>query len=277
MSSYHMSMDHSRSYVDAVLDFQPRILTAFPSTAFLLARFFRNHNVHYTFDAVFTSSEALEPYMREEIERTFNTRVCDWYGQAERVASLGQCRYGTYHIQEDYSFVELVDCEHGLEIVGTHLHNYSMPLLRYRTHDYVMEAEAPCPCGHAFRGVEQIVGRSPGFLLTPEGAPVFCAPAFVFRAVENVLEGQFYKERPGEVTIRVITKTPLTMEEKAALRASTLEYTSPHMRVLFEEVAHIARGPNGKFQSVVNTCATLREAIRSVQVLPAKTLTGASS
>lgn len=259
MSSYHLSPQNSKFYVEKILEFQPDSMVAFPTTALLLARYFRAHGVQYNLDAVYTSSECLEPFLKNYVEETFRTKVYDWYGQAERVAALGQCSHGNYHIEEDYSLVELLDTENGCELVGTQLHNFAMPLLRYRTGDMVLPRQSPCPCGHSWRAVGQIVGRSPGVLITPEGNPIVCAPAFVFKGLESILEAQFYQERHGEVIIRVLSKDGLSREDRESLLSNTLKYTSPHMRVRIMEVPRIERGPNGKFLSIVNHCTSLHE------------------
>jgi phenylacetate-CoA ligase len=257
MSAYHLSSDNSRAYLDQILKFKPEVLCSFPTMALLLAKYFRAHQIGYSFDAVFTSSEYLEPFIRHYVEETFQTRIYDWYGQAERVAVLGQCRYGTYHVQEDYSLVELVPGKNGDEIIGSHLHNFIMPLLRYRTGDHVIPSQGGCACGHSSRAVERIVGRSPEMLITPEGYHIVCAPAFVFKGIESVIEAQFYQEKPGEVVIKVITKNGLSEPDRDVLIKNTLRYTSPHMRINIEEVPKIERGPNGKYLSVINKCMSL--------------------
>jgi hypothetical protein len=47
--------------------------------------------------------------------------VFDWYGQAERVAAIGTCEHGSYHVLTDYSGVAL------LERAGRAPANWSAP------------------------------------------------------------------------------------------------------------------------------------------------------
>jgi phenylacetate-CoA ligase len=103
MCGFHLKPENSTHYIDKILEFQPLILSSYPSNALRLARYFRQNKINYGFIAVFTSSEDLDPNAREFIEETFKTRVYDWYGQAERVAAISHCKAGQYHIQEDYS------------------------------------------------------------------------------------------------------------------------------------------------------------------------------
>ena len=254
MSSFHLSPANSRAYIDEILAFAPEVLYCLPSNGELLAKFFRHHGIRYQFKVVFTSSESLEPHVRDYIEEVFQTQVYDWYGQAERVAAIGQCRQNQYHIEEDYSIVELVPSERdeSYELVGTHLHNYVMPLLRYRTYDHVFMTDAPCDCGSSFRRVDRILGRSGDFLITPEGCRISIT-AHIPCGVENLIETQFCQEKPGEVTLKVLTNGQFTDKDKEQLIKNTLTYTSPRMKVVVKEVASIPRGPNGKFLSVINT------------------------
>jgi phenylacetate-CoA ligase len=251
MSGYHLSFGNSRRYIDKILEFEPNILYCYPSTAHLLAKFFDSHDVSYHFDAIFTSSEVLDGDLRRFIEKTFRSRIYDWYGQAERVAAISECPQGCYHILEDYALVETLPTEHGLELVGTHFSNKVMPLIRYRTHDYVELTEIPCRCSSYFRTVKRIVGRNYGYIVTPEGARISITN-HIPRGVSNLVETQFYQERPGEVVIKVVTNGRFRSEDKARLIQNTLEHTSPTMKVIVQEVDSIPRGANGKFVAIIS-------------------------
>ncbi len=260
MSGYHLSLENSGTYIEKILQFQPAVLYCYPSTGYLLAKFFRNHRVNYRLETIFTSSESLNPEVRELMEEVFGGRVYDWYGQAERVAAISQCHAGQYHILEDYSIVETPPALHtgeGQELVGTHLHNYVMPLLRYRTFDYVTMGGNTCPCGSRFRVVERIVGRTYNYLLTPEGYRISITN-HIPRGVDNLIETQFYQEKPGEVVLNIITNGHFTERDRDRLVKNTLLHTSPRMKVIINEVSDIPRGPNGKFVSIVNKIEALK-------------------
>lgn len=254
LSSYHLSPGNAPHYIAKILEFQPRILYCGPSMGHVLAKLFRLNGVDYRFDAVFTSSESLAPEVRRYIESVFQTRIYDWYGQSERVAAIGQCREGCYHVQEDYSIVEFEPASQGMvEIVGTQLFNNVMPLLRYRTYDYVVPsaAQGRCACGSHFRRIDHIVGRYYDYLITPEGYHI-AITAHIPTGVENLIEAQFHQERQGEVLVKVVTNGRFRPEDAQKLVANVQAHTSPRMAVRIEEVPSIPRGPNGKFINIVN-------------------------
>ena len=252
MSGYHMSIANSRLYIDKILEYEPDYLSSFPSLAYLLAKYFRAHNMTYPFKGAFTSSEMLEPDVRKYLEDTFQCWIHDWYGQVERVSAIAQCPVGSYHIQEDYSFTELLPAENGThEIVGTHLFNFAQPLLRYRTLDYVKQSEERCTCGSAFRIVENLLGRTYSYLLTPEGYQISVI-SHIPRGVDNLIETQFYQERPDEIVVNVLTNGRFSERDREQLMRNTREHTSPQIKITVREVDEIPRGPNGKFLGIIN-------------------------
>jgi phenylacetate-CoA ligase len=263
MCGFHLNDQTAQAYLRQILDFQPQILSAYPSNAYALARYFRRHKISYQFEAVFTSSEILAPGVRRFIEETFQTQVYDWYGQAERVAAIAHCQKGTYHIQEDYSLVELIPKGPNFEIAGTHLFNAVMPLIRYRTGDWVRVNPGQfCDCGSHFRTVAAIDGRNCDFIVTPEGYHISAAN-HIFHGVANILEGQLYQEDTACLILKVVVGPGFTEEDRNRLIRNARENTSERMGIVVEEVEHIPRAPNGKFLSIVNRLPILDDAMES--------------
>ncbi len=251
MCGFHLSPLTSDAYIRKILDFQPQVLSSYPSNAYALARLFRERGLKYRFDAIFTSSEMLLPGVKRYIEETFQTRVMDWYGQAERVAAIGHCPQGTYHVQEDYSLVELIPDGKQLEIVGTHLFQDVMPLIRYKTGDMVKPSAERCACGSHFRAIEAIDGRACHHILTPEGYRISAAN-HIFHGVENILEGQLYQESVSQLIIKVVVNAQFSEADQRQLIQNALENTSNQMEIVVRPVERIERAANGKFLSIVN-------------------------
>ena len=252
MSSYHVSGKTIETFIKKIDEFNPQIIFAYPSSAYLLARYFSILHKTLNLQAIFTSSEKLEENQRELIEKTFNCKIYDWYGQAERVAAIGQCEKGTYHIIEDYSITETIETEKGLELVGTNFDNYIMPLLRYRTGDIVELEQKKCSCGRNFREISKIYGRDAiSYILTTDGIIYTSFDHFV-RGVNSIIETQVIQEKIGELIINIVTNGSFCEKDKEQLIKNTLERTSSDMKVIINEVSQIPRGPNGKFIAVIN-------------------------
>lgn len=251
MSSYHLSSKTIKAYIEKLSEFNPQILHAYPSVAYLLAKYCGKLSKELNFKAIFTSSETLSTEQRKFIEKVFNCPIYDWYGQVERVAAIGQCEKGTYHIIEDYSIVETIDTNSGLEIVGTHLHNYIMPLIRYRTEDIVEIKPHKCSCNRNYREINKIYGREVDYLLTSNG-PQFVAFDHILRNIDNIIEAQIVQEKIGEIIINITTNGNFSQRDKDQLIKNTLDRTSGGMKVIVNVLDSIPRGPNGKFISVIN-------------------------
>lgn len=254
MSSYHMSAATIGAYIAALEAFDPVVIQAYPSSIAALANWLAAAGRRYGGSAlkgVMTSSETLEPAVRESVMRRFGVTVFDWYGQAERVAAIGTCEQGRYHVLTDYAGVELLPGADGSsELIGTSLNNAAMPLTRYRTGDRVLvNGQAPCRCGRVFPTVGAVVGRQERILTLPDGRLVARLDRVFQGRDRHLLEGQVHYHGQARFTLRVVAGNGFTLADEAALRASFL-LRVPGVQVAVERVAAIPRGPNGKFEFI---------------------------
>jgi len=251
MSSYHLSTTTIGAYVAALEAFDPVVIQAYPSSIGAIANWLQASGRRYAGRAlrgVMTSSETLAPGVRAAIVRSFGVAVFDWYGQAERVAAIGTCEQGRYHVLTDYGGVELLPLPDGSsELVGTSLNNGAMPLARYRTGDSVLVGEAaPCPCGRVFPTVEAVIGRQERSVTLPDGRLVARLDRIFQNQDGRLLEGQVHYHGQGRFTLRVVATAVFGSRDEAALREQFL-LRVPGVQVAVERVAAIERGANGKF------------------------------
>jgi len=254
MSSYHLSRTTMGAYVDALERHDPVLIHAYPSSVAALAAWLQAAGRRYAGRAlrgVLTSSETLGPEVRALVERSFGVRVFDWYGQAERVAAIGTCERGRYHVLTDYGGVELLPLEDGsCELVGTTLNNPAMPLQRYRTGDRVLPGMgADCPCGRVFPTVQAVIGRQERSVTLPDGRIVTRLDR-VFQGFDtHLVEGQVLYRNDGGFVLRVVTLPGFGPADEAALLAA-FRLRVPRVTVSVERVEAIPRGPNGKFEFI---------------------------
>jgi phenylacetate-CoA ligase len=131
-------------------------------------------------DGVQVTQEMLTPTCRREIEQSLNTEVFQSYGSTEFDGAGFECRaHAGVHLAEDFALVEVlrdgqpVGAGEQGELVMTSLHNDVMPLIRYRTQDFVRLAEDDkCRCGSCLIRVSAILGRSDDALLTSSGEKI---------------------------------------------------------------------------------------------------------
>lgn len=257
LSSYHLSPGNGAAYIEALERFDPVLLQAYPSSISYLARWLEEHDRVYRGTAlrgIVTSSETLSPADRQVITERFGCRVFDWYGAFERVAAIGTCEHGNYHVLEDYGCVEFEPNGDGTaNLIGTGFGNRSMPLIRYRADDVVVPADPGyrCPCGRSFRVVERVLGRVDDVIRTPDGRHVVMLD-WIFAGLFGLMEAQVVQEKLDEVRIRIVAGGEFGFADEQALLARALERLGPRVRIRIERVAQIERTRNGKFRQIVS-------------------------
>ena len=114
-----------------------------------------------------------------------------------------------FYFVPQYGFVEFgpPDAEGLCEVIGTSFHNLAMPLIRYRTGDYVRladpktdgELEFPWPA------VSEIAGREQEFLMSATGRRISLT-AFNMHddTFDHLYAVQFYQDQPGVAEFRYV-------------------------------------------------------------------------
>jgi phenylacetate-CoA ligase len=255
MSSYHLSNETIGAYIEALERFEPVVIHAYPSSIAALAAWLNARGRRYAgrrLLGVMTSSETMEPEVRAAVEQAFGVRVFDWYGQSERVAAIGTCEHGSYHVLTDYSGVALLETDKAdaWELVGTSLNNPAMPLQRYRTGDTVVPGEGPCPCGRVFPTIKTVLGRQEQVITLPDGRMIGRLDRIFQGHDRHLVEGQVCYRGNGRFVLRVVAAEGWSEADSRAMIAKFL-LRVPGVEVTVEQVAAIPRGPRGKFAFVV--------------------------
>lgn len=262
LSSYHLAESTGGACLEALEGFDPVLIQAYPSSIGFLAAWLLARGRCYrgrALGAIVTSSETLSAERRRDIGIAFGCPVFDWYGQAERVAAVGTCERGRYHLLSDYAHVELLPAGDGrFELVGTGLGNFAMPLIRYRTGDYVRPAPAGwrCSCGRALPLIDAIEGRVDDAVQLPDGRSIGRLD-HVFKALSGIVEAQIRQEHAAALEVLVVPGPGYGTSTRHALLANLRERLGGEVALRIRDVDAIPRGPNGKFKGVVASCAAL--------------------
>jgi len=135
---------------------RPHIISAYPSHMIELARHLgRDECRRLAVRFISVGSELSTRAEREMLEEYFKCPVLDEYSSEELGWIASECPERHYHLWEDISYIEI---ENG-EIIGTNLHNFSMPFIRYQQGDDATFNKGTCPCGRTSRMLEKIIGR----------------------------------------------------------------------------------------------------------------------
>lgn len=209
LSSYHLTEERLPEYLSAIEEFKPDLLHAYPSAALQLAEYLEKSKQSWRTDlrAVLCGSERLNLPQKRLLERVFGCRVYRWYGHSERVVLAGEGRDSErFYFWPSYGFVEFGDPDPDgfREVIGTSFHNHVMPLIRYRTGDYVKLAEDD---GNEFPwpAVMEIAGREQEFLVSKSGRRISLTAFNMHSDVfDDLYAVQFYQDEPGVAELRYV-------------------------------------------------------------------------
>jgi phenylacetate-CoA ligase len=258
ISSRHLT----EACVDAIIDelqrFAPKMLQAYPSTAFALAQFLEQRNAHLSIPVIFTASEPLYSHQRELIEERFGARIMDMFGMAERVAFATECEFGSMHINPDYSYVELVDADGQPTrdvgyVVGTTFHNLAMPLVRYKLSDRTRWISGKCRCSRPFPMIEPVTGKLEDSIFGSNGA--FVSPSvltFAFKGLRNIRKSQVAQVAPERWEIRLVPTREFGVDDRQKLIDNVRKLVDPGVNVKVVIRDEIPCTASGKFRWVVN-------------------------
>ncbi len=260
LSTHHLSADTALGYAETIRRYGVKALVGYPSALSFLARSCLNAGFDLPLRAALTTSEAITPKMREEIQRAFHCSVFDFYGSAERVCYIHTCEHGSYHVIPEYGFTEFVPIDATekprYKIIATGFWNRGMPLIRYDTGDVVVKTERPCACGRAFPTIESVDGREGDVIRTPSGrqlgVTLIVQILYVLAGTRYIAESQMIQDALDHVTIEYVPTdkfTPQDLEEFSRLIAC---YIPSEIRVDLKQVNACKRTRAGKLRPVVS-------------------------
>ncbi|MCX8009754.1 MAG: hypothetical protein N3A61_01245, partial [Ignavibacteria bacterium] len=94
-SSYHLSDDLVRYYIEKLVKFNPVLIHGYPSSVYLISLAFKKYGKELSnLKSIYTASETLMDFQRKAIEEAFQVKVYNWYGNSEMCANIVECEKG---------------------------------------------------------------------------------------------------------------------------------------------------------------------------------------
>lgn len=260
LNSYTLARDTACHFYEAWNRFKPEIVFAYPSTLAELASLIQLDEAALKRPrAIITSSESLLDDQRTLIENAIGAPIHDFYGLTECECIAFEAEHGgDYRVDCHVCLVELLvgdrQAEQGerAEIVITHLHNYSQPLIRYRTGDMAIGAAGGRLPNGSWRKLTSIEGRVQEHLVANDGARITLV-AFNMHTIHwrNVLAYQFVQESPGIATMNLKVSEALSGADLRLIAQEISEKTDKRVEVNFAQVKRLFRTERGKTPRVV--------------------------
>jgi phenylacetate-coenzyme A ligase PaaK-like adenylate-forming protein len=257
LSSYHISKATTAEYVEALRRYGSQWITGYGSVIAALAQSALEIGLPpLKMRAVIVSGDTLLPGMRCSIEKFFDCKCYDSYGQCEAVCMAMECRQGRLHTVPAAGIWEILREDGSLcrpgevgEIVATGLLNDAMPLIRYRVGDYAAWAEdQDCRCGNPAPIITRLEGRMDDYLFTADGKKVGRLAAF--KRCPTIHSAQLVQDRPGHAYLLVRPGQNYRPADAGAVRADIFEHIG-HCEIDIVEVPEIPKTPTGKTKLVI--------------------------
>ncbi|MBW2293620.1 MAG: phenylacetate--CoA ligase family protein [Deltaproteobacteria bacterium] len=263
-SLYHMSPTNLELYVDRLHETDAVYVNGYPSALHLVAREMLATGTTLTrgqLMAVFTSSESLLAFQREDIEEAFGAKVWDRYGSAEFAVSMTGCSEENLHVDMEYCIVEVEEIEETDEwvrgqLLVTGLANNATPFIRYRIGDVGTRLKGPCPCGRPGDVFLDVDGRVEDFIVTPSGRMIGRMD-HIFKSMRNVEEAQILQTTPDAIDVVFVPGVGFDLAAETKLRREIRTRLGDEIAVDLHAVTAIDREPNGKFRAVKSTIGKL--------------------
>jgi phenylacetate-CoA ligase len=251
-STVEDELDRLRRWVRTL---PPFFLHVYPSSLFtfidlLGEKLFRSLPVR----GVIAGSEAFPVSQQAQFEKEFGVRVAHWYGHSEYAVLAYCCRQcREFHFYPTYGCVELLPSatEDGQRIISSSFNRIGTQFVRYDTGDLATAPVGSC-IADSFPRAGAIIGRQQETFIDRAGRrrSLFGYIYFDEKGVlwDQLRDLQVVQDRMGELRVRMVAKPGADKE----LIQKTLEQRMPMVRLEFEYVSAIERGPSGKRRYFVN-------------------------
>lgn len=257
-SSFHITEENMRSYVNSLNKFKPQAIDGFFMSICDIASYIERHDIQIEFKpiAIFPTSETLTKSGRELLERVFKCKVYDQYASSEGAPFVTECNKQVLHIELSTGVFEKLD-KNSDEILVTSFTTHGTPLIRYKIGDSMkMSADFKmCSCGNESPIVEEIQGRKLDFLYTSKGAKINAGNiSNLFKNMPNALiRAQTIQNQMNEVNVLLEVDKRLYKKEYDELLKTEFEHKFGfETKIIIKHVDEIPREKSGKFMMIKN-------------------------
>jgi phenylacetate-CoA ligase len=249
ISSPNLNESTIEMYYDLIQKFKPVAVEAFPSYLHKFCIELENKGLKLDIPVSFTSSETLLSWQREKIEPFLNTRIFDWYGNAERSILLAQNAKMEYYPMPLYSINEFRETD----VITTNLINKSFPLIRYEVDDQIEVTSTDFLQNQINPIVKSISGRQSENVILKDGSHVGCID-HAFKGVNHIEMAQVHQYNVQDpIEIKLVVNNSFSKTDEDQLRANWVRMVGTEMELNFTYCAKsdLTIIPNQKYRLII--------------------------
>ena len=263
LSTFYISPDTARDYIDGLSKYSPTHLIVYPSSAAYLAHLIVDQNLAppSSIRVIFSNAEILLPQQRAVIEKAFNCPVVNTYGMGELVAAAGECSHRNLHLWPEIGIIECLDEANRMssetnnnnigEYVVTGLINTDMALIRYRLGDRGnLPRYQECSCGRTLPVINELQGRVNDTIITKDGRKLFWFNSIFYD--KPIMESQIVQESLELIKIFVIPGKGFSDNTKNEIVNAMRSRVGEQIDIVIITTTTIPRTKSGKLQAVIS-------------------------
>jgi phenylacetate-CoA ligase len=267
LSAFDLSEKIVPEFVEQIYKFRPKCIFGYPSTIALFCKFASQQRFDLTsigVKVVFSTAEVLYGHQRQVISDAFGKiPIVDGYGSREGGFISHECPGGSMHVIDQNVIVEYLRGDKPVgpgedgEIVVTHLDNWAMPFIRYRTGDVAQFDTQTCQCERNLSTMKKIQGRTTDFIVSPDGRWQHgLSLIYVIRDIPGVADFKIIQEAVDDIKVLLkIHKTLFPEEGKSRIIEGFKKRMGQTVNVHIEMVDEIGKDASGKYRYVVSKVA----------------------
>ncbi len=265
-ASFGLDDNRLESYWRNMQWFKPVYVRGFAFACYILADFFVRKGIRFPMKAVITSGDMVYPYFRDTIREAFDCEIFDHYGQNEDIVTANECgAHQGLHINIESCHAEILNekngpCPEGAmgHIVGTHLENTCMPLIRYDTCDMGRISAEPCVCGRCHPRIIALDGRTDDWITLRNGRKIGHQLSVTMKQFHReIRETQFIQDSLDHLHVKVVASEKFNDDTKKGFEHNIRDQVGHDIQITFEVVGDIPKTSRGKHRLIISKIASV--------------------
>jgi len=262
LNAFAIDALNSGEFLQELEHFRPRIVYGYTSALTTIAKYMRDcrHRIASPPIAIRATAEALSEEDRFRIEEAFEAPVYNFYGARDFGPVAAELRpQDGLRVFSDLVYLEIIRPDGTLvgpdevgEIVITKLHEFSMPLIRFKTGDRASWFGPPPDESSGLPRISSPIGRCSDFVLTASGRKIHGEFfAHLFYEVDGVERFQILQTDSSRILIRIQGSLDFNGSDFVqVLDAIAQQFADPNLRIETRRVAAISPESSGKYKVV---------------------------
>jgi phenylacetate-CoA ligase len=247
VSSFALNKENIEKIIPIIRNYKAKGILGYPSSLNTIASWLLDNNQELFIPFCFTSSETLLGFQKENIGRSFNTEIFDWYGNAERTISLYSSK-NKYYEPLLYSINEYSD----ESIITTSLINNHFPLIRYEVNDTISTNHHYAKDKKSII-IDKIEGRIEDSILLSDGS-VIGRLDVIFKGVKNIKMAQIIQDDISYIDVKIVPLKEYSKKDQNHLKHNLIRKLGNEIKynILQINEDEVEKTKSGKYKLVIS-------------------------